>query len=357
MQINKFLILSLFLATPAFADVILNPDQAVQIGIGGYARVYTGKLESFQYDTIFKSQPHVTIAYQATDDIRLSGKFAYRFARDDRHYDNRTSAWYDVYGTIASKRFGSLDVGKLNSVGYKLHQGVTDVSMLSTDDSDIDYFYDKPSGFFAPLLTHLNSDKRDPKISYTTSQWNGLTWGLTLAKGGDSYKTYAPNGVKVKRGKGLVTALQYKGKTPIVNVGLSAGYAYYRDDKFRISGREVEANHSEYSLGVNLEKNHYSWGASYKQMLYQNKLDIHQADIWSTGVAYDVGQYGVSLNYLESRTTFVEESKYRHLMLSGKYKLHKYVEANLSVGQVQFLPESSSDERSLFAIFGLGFKL
>ncbi len=356
-RLTKFLLLSIFVTSPAFADVILNPDQRLQVGVGGYARVYTGKLESYQYNSVLKSQPHVTLSYQVTDDLRLGGKAAYRFVRNDRSRDKRKSAWYDVYGTVESKQYGKLDVGKLLSVGYLLHQGATDVSMLATDDSDLGYFYDEPGGFFAPILTYLSADDRDPKISYTSPRWNGFTWGLSLAKGDDAYCSYAPNGLKLKRGKGIVTALQYKGETPLMNVGLSVGYGYYHENKYRVSGQELETNHSEYSLGVNLEKNHYSWGASYKQMLFQNKMDVHHSDVWSTGVAYDVGTYGVSLNYLQSRTAFIDECKYRHLMLSGKYRLNKYIETNLSVGQVQFLPEKTMAEKSWFALFGIGLKL
>ncbi len=357
MKINKLLLLCALIVTPAWGDVILNPDSAVQVGVGGYARIYTGKLESYQYNTVLKSQPHVTLAYQASDDVRLSGKVSYRFSRNDRFHGNREAKWYDVYGTVASQKFGQIDFGKTTSVGYNLHQGATDVSLLAVDDSDLDFFYEEPNNFFAPDLTFLKSDSRDVKLNYTSPEWRGFTWGLTLANGGDSYKTYAPNKVKVKRGKGVVTAVRYLTETPVATVGLSAGYAYYYDDKFRIGAQETEANHSEYSVGIHVEKNHYSWGASYKQLLFQNKIDIHHSDVWGTGVAYDVEKYGVSLNYLYSRTTFVDENKYNHLMLSGKYRLHKYIETNLSVGRFAFMSDGATDAKSWFGILALNFKL
>lgn len=351
-----FSALSLFTCS-AQADYILNPQDRLRLGVGGYARVYTGKVESYQYNNVLKTEPRLVMAYDITDSIMLKGKIAYRIVRDDRFVDQKKSRVYDAYGTVDSKEYGTLDIGKLRNVGYFLHQGPVEVSPLDIDDSDISLFFKKPKGFHAPMMTYLNADSRDPKVSYTTPSLNGFKWGVSAVQSEDvEYESYAP-GIKSDHGKGVITAAQYKQEIASFNVGTSAGYAYYHKDRFDMPDGYVDANHSEYSLGMNIEKNNYSVGTSYRRILFPNKLNIKDSQVFSIGTAYEGEIYGASLVWLHSKAESLEKDKYNHLMLSGSYRLNKYAKLSTSIGRVDFLSNKTGNQKKYFGIMGIELSL
>ena len=140
-------------------------------------------------------------------------------------------------------------------------------------------------------------------------------------------------------------------------LGTSAGFAYYHDDRYFFKTKQVDANHSEYSLGLRLERDAFSVGASYRQMMFQEKLGINDTHTWVVGVAYDGEEYGVSLNYLSSQGEFNEKNTYTHLMLSGRYSLTEYVKATLSTGRLTWDNETKAKTGCWFAIAGVEFKI
>ena len=99
-------------ATTAYGEYILNPQHRLQIGIGGYARVYSGKLESYQYNNVLKAQPELTAKYLVSDTLTLRAKYAYRIVRDEllgegrRSTDDRKNVPYSVFMTPPLSRVG-----------------------------------------------------------------------------------------------------------------------------------------------------------------------------------------------------------------------------------------------------------
>lgn len=352
-----FSLLSLF-ACSAEADYILNPADRLRFGVGGYVRGYTGKMESYQYNSVLKTEPRLTMAYDVTDDLRFKGKIAYRLIRNDRFVEDKKSRVYDAYVTFDSKAYGVLDIGKLRNVAYLMHKGPVDVSSLDVDDSDIHFFYRKPKGFYAPIMTYLNADSRDPKISYTTPSFKGVKGGVSVVQSEDvDYETCAPLGIKTDHGKGVIAAVQYQKEIASFQVASSAGYAYYHNDRFKLDTGNIDANHNEYSLGLNIAKNNYSIGASYRRILFQDKLDIHDSKAFTVGAAYDGEVYGASLVWLHSEATSLEKNEYNHIMLSGKYQVTPYAKLFASVGRIDFLQETARDQKRYFGITGIEFSL
>ena len=349
----------LTLSLPTIAEYYVVDNDTFKLGVGGYARVYSGKLESMQYNTVLKAEPKITAQYNITDDLSLKGKFSYRIVRDDRFVDKKVSKVYDAYGTIASKKLGSLDVGKLRSVGYALHQGAVDVSSLDVDDSDISYFYKTPKNFYAPTLTYLYTDSRDPKVSYTTPEINGLTWGLSVVQPEDKKAdSIAPYSTKIDHGKGIITAAKYQydfGND--IWATASAGFAYYHNDTFFKGDSQIDANHREYSLGANVGIKNITLGAAYKRIMFPDKIAVKDSQAFSTGVAYKCGKYSTSLSWLHSQAELIDKDTYNHIMFSNKYEFTKYLDGFISVGQLEFSNNKGMDDRRWFGIAGIQLKI
>lgn len=353
----KYLLPLLLLSFPAFADYTLNPDDRLKVSVGGYARFFTGKVESHQYNNAMKTEPFVKVKYDINDDLSVGGKLAYRVIWDDRYASSNRHKFYDAYATIESKKFGKIDVGNLKNIGYLLHQGPTDVSILCVEDTDIYLFYPSPSGFYSPILTYMYTDARDTKITYTTPDLNGFKWGITVVQSEDKkYDSISP-GVKIDHGKGVITSAQYIRDFDVIKVGVSAAYAYYHNDRFFYKNSEKDGHHSEISAGINLEKNGYSWGAAYKQLMFQDNLDISDTYVYSTGIAYENDLYGVSLGYLYSKTKHIVKNNRHHGMLSGRYKFNKYMHGVLSTGYMEFDTDKGVDSNGIFGIASIEFRL
>ena len=47
----------LTLSLPTMAEYYVVDNDTFKLGVGGYARVYSGKLESMQYNTVLKAEP------------------------------------------------------------------------------------------------------------------------------------------------------------------------------------------------------------------------------------------------------------------------------------------------------------
>ncbi len=349
----------LICAGTSSAEYILNPNHKLQIGIGGYARIYTGKLESYQYNSVLKAEPVITAHYQINDDLSVHGKYAYRIVRNDRFVDKKTSKMYDAYGTIESKKFGKLDIGKLKNIAYILHQGSVDVSCMDVEDSDISQFYKAPKGFYAPTMTYLYTDARDLKVSYTTGDLNGFKAGLTAVQSEDKKAdSMAPQGIKIDHGKGIIGAAQYKHKwNNELWSAVSGGVAFYRNDRFFMQNKNIDANHREYSLGAKIGLNNVTAGLSYRRLMFPDKVALKDSSAVSMGIAYEYGKYAVSLSWLHSQAEFIEKDKYNHVMLSNRYAFHKYLNGYLSVGQLNFDSNKSGNHKSLFGIMGLQIKI
>lgn len=341
------------------AEYTIKPFENLELGVGGYARFYSGKLESYQYNNILKAEPKITMDYRITSDLSLKGKFAYRIVRNDRFADKKTSKVYDAYGTLESKRFGTLDVGKLRSVAYLFHQGSVDVSFLDVEDSDISYFYKTPKNFYAPTLTYLYTDSRDPKVSYTTPEINGLTLGATVVQSEDvKPDSIAPNGVKIDHGKGVITAAKYKyNVSDDIWAAFSGGFAFYQDDRFWKNNQVLDANHREYSLGTKLGWKNFTVGIAYKRMLFPDKISLKDSSAFSTGIAYEKGKYGVSLSWLHSQAELTDKNKYNHIMLSNSYQFNKYVKGFVSAGKLEFDYNNQKDITNWFGICGFELKI
>lgn len=346
-------------ATTAYGEYILNPQHRLQIGIGGYARVYSGKLESYQYNNVLKAQPELTAKYLVSDTLTLRAKYAYRIVRDDRFVSKNLSRIYDFYGTIDSKIYGKIDIGKLLNVAYLMHQGSVDVSCLDVDDSDISYFYQKPKGFYAPTLTYLSTDSRDPKITYTTPDFGGFQAGLTLVEKEDKESdSIAPNNVKFDHGKGAIGGMRYLHHfNEETWLGLSGGLAFYKDNRFFLADNTVDTNHREYSLGSKLGWKGWRFGASYRRMLFSDKVALKDSSAVSLGIAHHFEKYAVSLTWLHSQAKYDEKDKYNHIMLSNKYTFNSYLEGYLSLGQLDFISNINGEQKSLFGIMGIQIKI
>lgn len=350
--------LALSVVSPVRAEYVLNKGEQVRLGMGGYARFFTGKMEGYQYNNAMKSEGYIKPYLDINEDLTLTGKIAGRYILDDRFPSKNKFKMYDVYGTIKSKRFGSIDIGDLRNVGYLLHLGPKDVGLLDIDDSDIGYFYNTPKNFYAPTLTYLNTDSRDLKISYTTPSIEGFRWGVSAVQSDDNkLDTCASGGLKMDHGKGVITATQYERDFEFFKMGVSAGFAYYHDDRYFMKNNEIDGNHSEYSLGTLLEKEGVSVGASYRKFFYQDKLNIDNVYAWTAGVAYDGDVYGVSLAYMRSHAEYVQKNRYEHLMLSGKYQMNDYMKWTLSTGRLIFESDIAPRHDGYFGIAGLEFKI
>jgi len=356
----KKIISALILCTAlsANAEYIINDGERVRLGMGGYIRSFSGKMQHHQYNNAMKSEGYIKPYFDLTDDVTLTGKIAGRWILDDRYPDQNKFKMYDVYGAIKSKTYGSLDFGDLRNVAYHMHIGPKDVGLFDIDDSDISLFYERPSGFFTPTLTYLYTDSRDLKISYTTPSLNGFKWGVSAVQSDDNKPdSCADGGIKMDHGKGVITSVQYTHDFDIFKLGSSAGFAYYHDDRYFFKTKEIDANHNEYSLGLRLEKGFYSIGASYRQIMFQKKVGIDDTHTWVVGGAYENDDYGISLNYLHSDGEFNEKNTFTHLMASGMYRLHKYVKATLSAGRLTWDNKTSPKTDSWFTIAGLEFKI
>ena len=350
--------LLMFTAFSASAEYVMNDGERVRLGVGGYVRSFTGQMEHFRYNNAMKSEGYIKPYFDVNDDITLTGKIAGRWILNDRFPDQNKFKMYDVYGTIKSKTFGTLDFGDLRNVAYLMHQGPVDVGLFDIDDSDISYFYERPSGFFAPTLSYLYTDGRDLKVNYITPSFGGFKWGITAVQSDDNKPdTIADNSVKIDHGKGVITSVQYKQDFEWVNMGASAGFAYYHNDKYFFKNKEANGNHNEYSLGLRLEKNDFSVGASYRQMMFQKNLGIGDTHTWVVGTAYDGEKYGISLNYLHSDGDFNEKNTYTHLMLSGRYTINEYLKATLSIGRLTWDKKTSAKTDSWFGLAGLELEI
>lgn len=345
--------------TLANADYNFVETEKFQFGIGGYARVYSGKLESTQYNTVLKAEPKISASYKINDDLSLKGKLAYRIIRNDRFADQKVSKVQDAYATIESKTYGALDIGKLRSVAYNLHAGTVDVSPLDINDSDIPYFYETPKNFYAPQLTHLYTDSRDLKVSYTSPEMQGVTFGISAVQSEDKKAdTITPYGSKIDHGKGIITAIQYK--TDLTNtiwLNTSLGIAFYQNNRFWINDKQTDANHREYSLGSKIGWKNLSFAIAYKRILFPDKIALKDSSAFSTGIAYNQGKYGVSLSWLHSQAELVEKDKYNHIMLSNKYDFTNHLTGFVSMGQLQFSNNKGLDDKRLFGIMGVEVKL
>ncbi len=343
----------------ASAEYILNPHHKLKIGVGGYARVYSGKLESYQYNSVLKTEPVITAQYDITDTLSIKGKFAYRIVRNDRFVDKKTSRVYDAFGTIDSKTFGKLDIGKLRNVAYLMHQGSVDVSCMDVDDSDISQFYKSPKGFYAPTMTYIYTDARDPKVSYTTPEWNGLKAGVSLVQSEDKKPdTVAPQSIKVDHGKGIIGAMQYKfNLNEDLWTALSGGIAFYRDDRFFMTDKTIDANHREYSLGSKVGYKGFTAGMSYRRLLFPDNVTLKDSSAVSMGIAYEYKKYAVSLSWLHSQAKFAEKNKYNHIMWSNRYTFNKYLQGYFSAGKLEFISNKPSDHQSWFGIMGIQVKI
>lgn len=356
---KKWVLLAfVFTSVCAHAEYVINPDDPVKLGVGAYVRGFTGKMENLQYNNALKSQAYIHPVYDINDEWSLSGRLSGRYILDDRFPGKNKFKIYDAYGTIESKMWGRLDAGDINNVAYQMHQGPLDVGLLDIDDSDIYLFYKAPKNFYAPMLTYINTDSRDAKVSYTTPFIGGFKWGLSAVQSEDGKPdTCASGGIKMDHGKGVITSVQYIGDIKTVHIGLSAGFAYYHDDRYFFENYDIDSGHSEYSTGINLEKNNFSIGAAYHQIMYHKKTDMADAYTWTAGVAYDDDTYGVSLGYLWSQAEFIEKNTFEHLMLSGKYQINKYVKAVLSVGQLVFKTNDARRQDGWFSIAGAQFRI
>ncbi len=343
----------------ARSEYILNPDHPLKIGVGGYIRGYTGKLESYQYNNVLKAQPTLTAHYDITHTLALRGKLAYRIVRDDRFASKKVSRVYDAFGTIDSKTYGKLDIGKLYNIAYLMHQGSVDVSCMDVDDKDISYFYQKQKGFFAPTLTYLSTDSRDPKITYTTPDFNGFKAGLTLVESEvDEPDSIAPRSVKIDHGKGAIGAAQYKHHWNKETWGaVSGGIAFYKDNRFFLSNKTVDSNHREYSFGSKIGWQGWTAGMSYRRMLFSDKVSLKDSSAVSMGIAHQFEKYAISLTWFHSQAEFSEKDKYNHLMLSNRYTFNSYLEGYLSVGKIDFISNINGEQKSLFSILGVQIKI
>ncbi len=343
----------------ATAEYILNPQHKLKIGMGGYARVYTGKLESNQYNSVLKAEPVITAQYDITDTLSVKGKFAYRIVRNDRFVDKKTSRVYDAFGTIDSKTFGKLDIGKLRNVAYLMHQGSVDVSCMDVDDSDISQFYKVPKGFYAPTMTYLYTDARDPKISYTTPSWRGLKVGVSFVQSEDKKAdSLAPKSIKIDHGKGVIGGAEYKfNLNKDIWSALSGGVTFYKDNRFFMQNNTIDANHHEYSLGSKIGYKGVTVGMSYRRLLFPDKVALKDSSAVSMGIAYEYKKYAVSLSWLHSQAQNIEKDKYNHIMWSNRYAFNKYLNGYFSAGKLEFITNKPNDQKSWFGIMGIQIKI
>ncbi len=355
-----YLILCLFLVSvSARGDQLIYKKGKIQLNAGGYARFYTGKLENYKYNSVFKTELRLSGAYRLTDDLSLKGKYAYRIVRDDKLESKNLSKTYDAYVTLQSNQYGTADIGKRRNIAYLLHQGSVDVSCLDVDDSDISYFYKRPKGFYAPTLTYLNTDSRDPKITYTLPSVNGFISGITVVQRETTEPDIVlPLGTQINHGRGSVLGAQYKYDfNNKVWAAVSGGLAFYRHNHFIKAGENVTANHREYSLGLKINLNHLTFGTSYKRLLFPDKAALQDSSAFGTGVAFNKGAYGISISWLHSQATFIEKNKYNHVMLSNKYTFTPYLEGYLSGGTIEFYRKHFGSQKHLFGILGLELKI
>lgn len=350
-------LLLLLFSLPAQADYIFNPKDPFQVSVGGYARFFTGKVESLKYNSALKTEPYVRLSYKATDDLTVSGKLAYRVVWDDRYSSSNKHKIYDAYLTVQSKTYGKIDAGNLKNVAYILHQGPKDVGLLDIEDTDIYLFFPTPKGFYTPVLTHIYTDSRDTKISYTTPDLHGFTWAVTAVQSEDKKADSIAPSVKIDHGKGMITALRYLQDFDWFSIGVSGAAAYYHDDRFFFKDREEDAHHSEVSTGISLMKNGITVGAAYRQIMFPDKLDIKDTKAWSTGVAYEHDPYGISLSYFQAKSEYIVKNTRHHVMLSGRYDINKYVRVVTSWGHMEFDTNQGKDCNGYFGIAGLEFKL
>ena len=340
------------------AEYIVNPEDPFRVGVGGYIRGYTGKVEGYQYNSAVKSEPYVKFIWDVSSDWELSGKLSYRFVRVDRFPSYKRSRIYDAYGSLSSSQYGKVDVGQLRNVAYLMHAGPKDVGSLGIDDSDISYFFSAPKGFYAPYLTYIDADSRDPKISYTTPNLNGFQAGVSFVQSEDEEaSTVAPLGIKNDHGKGGIFALRYETQKNDWKVVASGGYALYDQDRYFINDTYFDGVHREYSAGMYIEKNDFSFGASYKYIDYPHKTNIERTFAYATGIAYDNGLWGVSLAGLHSQSERGVKNEYTHIMLSGKYMLLKNLKSFVSLGKLEFLSDKEPDDRGYFGLLGLELKI
>lgn len=75
------------------------------------------------------------------------------------------------------------------------------------------------------------------------------------------------------------------------------------------------------------------------------------------GLAYNLEKFGVSLSWLHSQANFIEKDKYNHIMLSNKYDFTNYLTGFISIGQLEFLNNKGLNDKRLFGIIGIEFKL
>ena len=353
----RVLLLVALCSLPARADYILNPNDPLQLSVGGYFRLFSGKVESLKYNSAIKTEPYAKLSYKVSDDLTVSGKVAYRVVWDDRFSTVNKHKIYDAYASISSKTYGTLDAGNLKNVAYILHQGPKDVGLLDIEDTDLYMFFPTPKGFYAPVLTHIYTDARDTKLSYTTPDLNGFTWAMTVVQSEDKKADSIAPSVKIDHGKGVITAVRYLQDLKWLTLGMSGAVAYYHDDRFFFKTQEMTANHSELSTGLSLMKNGFTFGAAYRRIMFPDKLEMKDTQAWSTGLAYEQDPYGISLSYFQSKTEYLIKNTRHYVMLSGRYNINKYVRAVTSIGHMEFDTNQGDDCNGYFAIAGLEFKL
>ncbi|MCL2331302.1 MAG: porin [Proteobacteria bacterium] len=329
---------------------------ALAAEIGGYARFFGGRAETYETNAATKIQPHLTLAYKANDDVTLYGKTSFRLIYDLQFPEHNRFIGYQNYISVKSQSYGKIDFGYLENVAYLLHKGVRDVGLLDIENSDIYFFFPAPAGFYAPTLTHIFTDRRNLKANYTTPEIYGITTGITtvLERG---EKTPIGPGVRYEHGQGIVAAIAYENEFDFAKLAASIGYGYYRNDRLFFP-EQASADHSEISTGISISKYGYSVGASYRHIFLPDNLGLKNTRVYSTGVSYEQDPYGISLTYLQSSTEWVVKDTRRHLMLSGSYQFNKYLRTALSTGYMKFSSSDGVIDRGgLFIIAGVEFLL
>lgn len=322
---------------PAKAEQKFFSSDELTVFVSGYLRGFYGKTQSFNSGFALKTQGSLKIKYNLTDKLTVGGYTSARWIKNTLFPEQNKAVFYENYLTLNHSTFGRIDVGQLKNVGYLMHTGPKDVGLLDADDSDLSFFYDDPSGFYAPCMTYLGTDSRDEKINYTSPALNGWTMGLTVVQSEDKkYDTIAPN-VKIDHGKGVISNINYKRNFNLTSLSVSASGAWYHNDRYRYkNNKTVDAHHNEYSIGFQIAHQSLSVGVSGRILNFQDKTNIGTSYAWVAGIAYDPNPWGISINIFNSSSKFESENRFQNIILSSKYQVTKYLKTTVSIGRLSF---------------------
>ena len=316
---KKFLIgTTALLGSLVFAQVAAAGD--MKVTLGGAVEFQAGFVsqdnDNGQAGREFRTLPELVIKADNKADNGLSYGALVKLNNEDSVGAGDVTA--DELYMYGSGSFGRVELGDTKGASYNL---VVAAPTVGDHVGDRSGQVDGPFAAFAGVgpsigVRAANTDD-STKISYYTPRFSGFQAGLSYTPTPGSYGKDITRAYSVMNYKDAVeTGVNYKGEFSGVKLGASAGFNFAD----AAEGSNLEKARA-WQVGAQVGYQNFAVGAGYVDNGKTNNFlgDNNEKTAWNVGASYEVGAFGVAVNYLAE--DYDNNGTYKAVGVGGVYKL------------------------------------